>query len=121
MLAALDLLATLPGRRVAVLGEMLELGDEASQAHRSVGAHAAAVSDRLLVVGDAATAIAEGALAAGMPPGSVAVATDRAAALERLQADLRPGDTLLVKASRAAQLDLLVEALMRAAGTGAVA
>ena len=62
MVAALDLLATLPGRRVAVLGEMLELGDGRDEAHRRVGRHAAAVADRLVVVGRGRAAIADGAL-----------------------------------------------------------
>ena len=121
MRAALDLLGTLPGRRVAVLGEMLELGGETSEAHRSVGAQAAAVADRLVVVGEAAATIAAGALDAGMEPGRVVVAADRPTALARLLEDHRPGDTLLVKASRGAQLDLLVEALLRAAGDGVAA
>ncbi len=51
MAAALDLLAELPGRHVAVLGEMLELGDGAAAAHREVGTRAARRADRLIVVG----------------------------------------------------------------------
>ena len=65
--AALDLLAGLPGRRVAVLGEMLELGDGHEAGHREVGEAAAATSTELLVVvGAGAGGIAAGARAAGL-------------------------------------------------------
>ena len=67
MAAALELLATLPGRHVAVLGEMLELGEGSDEAHREVGRRAAALADRLVVVGDGARLIAESAVASGMP------------------------------------------------------
>src|SRR6187200_385815 len=86
MSAALDLLAELPGRHVAVLGEMLELGPEADAAHRLVGVRAAGRSDRLIVVGAGAAGIADGAIASGMDPRSVDVVADRAAALELLLA-----------------------------------
>ena len=59
--AALELLAGLDGRRIAVLGEMLELGDEHESGHRRIGEAAAAIADRLVVVGDGASAIADGA------------------------------------------------------------
>ena len=65
VVAALDLLAGLPGRRVAVLGEMLELGDAADEGHRAVGEAAARTVDWLVVVGDGAAGIADGARAAG--------------------------------------------------------
>ena len=115
MVAALDLLASLPGRHVAVLGEMLELGDASVAEHRRVGAHAAGLLDRLLVVGTGATDIAAGAVDAGLPSSRVTLVPDREAALAELRTSLRDGDTVLVKASRGAALDLLVDALVRAA------
>jgi UDP-N-acetylmuramoyl-tripeptide--D-alanyl-D-alanine ligase len=121
MIAALTLLAELPGRRVAVLGEMLELGDASEAAHRLVGAGASSRADRLIVVGEAASAIADGARTAGMPTGAVIVVPDRDRALEALLAEARDGDTILVKASRGAALDQLVEALVKAGGAGAAA
>ena len=118
VLAALGLLAELPGRRFAVLGEMLELGDTAETEHHRVGVAAAAVADRLIVVGAGAGGIADGALASGTDGVSVFRATDRDEALSVLLAELRDGDTVLVKASRGAELDLLVEKLVLAAGAG---
>jgi len=116
--AALELLAGMDGRRIAVLGEMLELGSEHDAGHRRVGEAAARLADRLIVVGDGAAAVADGARDAEMAPDAVALVADRAAALERLMTDLRPGDVVLVKASRGIALDLLVDDL-RAALTAA--
>jgi UDP-N-acetylmuramoyl-tripeptide--D-alanyl-D-alanine ligase len=116
MAAALDLLADLPGRHIAVLGEMLELGDDAADAHRRVGARAAERTDRLVVVGAGAVGIAQGALAAGMPVGAIDQVPDRAAALELVLAIGRPTDTILLKASRGGALDELVDPLVRAGG-----
>jgi UDP-N-acetylmuramoyl-tripeptide--D-alanyl-D-alanine ligase len=118
MVAALDLLASLPGRRVAVLGEMLELGDPAQVEHLRVGRHAAGVSDRLVVVGEGAAAIAEGAIDAGLDEDRVTVVADRDEALAFLLSELRDGDTVLVKASRGAALDVLVDQLVRGATVG---
>ncbi len=111
MLAALDLLAGLRGRRVAVLGEMLELGEESDEAHRRVGRAAAAVVDLLVVVGDGASGIAEGAIEAGLEPERVLLAGDRETARELLGPRLVAGDVVLVKASRGIELDRLVAGL----------
>jgi UDP-N-acetylmuramoyl-tripeptide--D-alanyl-D-alanine ligase len=109
--AALDLLAGLPGRRVAVLGEMLELGKGAVTGHREVGTAAAATVDLLVVVGAGAGQIAVGARAAGLDASRILEARDREAALDLLRVRLRDGDVVLVKASRGVELDLLVDAL----------
>jgi UDP-N-acetylmuramoyl-tripeptide--D-alanyl-D-alanine ligase len=110
--AALDLLAGLPGRRIAVLGEMLELGSAALEGHRSVGAAAAATVELLVVVGPGARDILEGARDAGLPPQRLVFAPDREAALDALRSRLRPNDVVLVKASRGVELDLLVTDLV---------
>jgi UDP-N-acetylmuramoyl-tripeptide--D-alanyl-D-alanine ligase len=110
--AALDLLAGLPGRRVAVLGEMLELGSESARGHASVGKAAAATVDLLVVVGNGAHAIVQGARKAGLDAARIVSVEDRAAALDALRSRLRPGDVVLVKASRGVALDLLVDALV---------
>ena len=109
--AALELLAGLPGRRIAVLGEMLELGEGHVDGHERVGKAAAAVVDRLVVVGEGAGPIADGARAAGLPSDQVTQVNDREAALEELDRWLAPGDVVLVKASRGVALDLLVDGL----------
>jgi UDP-N-acetylmuramoyl-tripeptide--D-alanyl-D-alanine ligase len=108
MRAALELLAGLPGRRIAVLGEMRELGEATAAGHREVGAAAAVVCDLLVVVGGAATGIADGAIAAGLDPDSIVRTPDVAGARSVLADRIREGDVVLVKASRAAELDRLV-------------
>lgn len=120
MAAALEVLASLPGRRVAVLGEMLELGERSVEAHQAVGRLVPACADRLVAVGEGAADIATGALEAGMDPAAVARVADRAAARRLLLADAAAGDTILVKASRGAALDELVGALVDAGGGTAV-
>jgi UDP-N-acetylmuramoyl-tripeptide--D-alanyl-D-alanine ligase len=119
MVAALDLLASLPGRHVAVLGEMLELGPESDEAHRRVARHAARTADILMGVGEPAQLYAEAAEAAGMDPGSTHTARDRETALRGLLHILRPGDVVLLKASRGVALDLLVDALLEQASAAA--
>jgi UDP-N-acetylmuramoyl-tripeptide--D-alanyl-D-alanine ligase len=110
-IAALDLLAGLPGRHVAVLGEMLELGDAADAAHREVGRAAAGLLSLLVSVGPGAAGIAAGALEAGMEPGAVIEVEDRAAAADAIRERARAGDVVLVKASRGVELDRLVDEL----------
>ena len=105
MAAALDLLASLPGRHVAVLGEMLELGAEGPALHRRVGAQAARRSDVLVAVGEGGALIAEGARDAGMSRDDVRPVRDLEAALVELLARLQPGDTVLLKASRGLGMD----------------
>jgi UDP-N-acetylmuramoyl-tripeptide--D-alanyl-D-alanine ligase len=114
VIAALDLLAGMPGRRIAVLGEMLELGDDAAAGHERVGTAAAAVVDRLVVVGDGAAGIARGAREAGLAADALIEAPDRNAALAAVERDARDGDVVLVKASRGVELDLLVDDLANA-------
>lgn len=119
VIAALDLLAGLPGRRVAVLGEMLELGDDHETGHRTVGTAAAAVVERLVVVGRDAGGIVQGAQEAGLPAEAIQHVPDGETALDALRPRLRDGDTLLVKASRGIELDRLVDALRLELGEAA--
>ncbi|MDI3316068.1 MAG: UDP-N-acetylmuramoyl-tripeptide--D-alanyl-D-alanine ligase [Bacillota bacterium] len=113
--AALAVLAGAPGRRVAVLGEMLELGPESERYHREAGAKAAASGVSLLIAvgaGPALLALAEAARQAGVP--EVVEAEDAGAAAEAALNRLRPGDVVLVKGSRALGLERVVEALSHA-------
>jgi UDP-N-acetylmuramoyl-tripeptide--D-alanyl-D-alanine ligase len=108
----LELLARAPGRRVAVLGEMYELGDLAQKAHLDAGAKAAAACDLLVAVGGAnAGLMADGARDAGQPNESIHQVEDADSAAELLRRVLRPGDVVLVKGSRGVGLDRTVEAL----------
>jgi UDP-N-acetylmuramoyl-tripeptide--D-alanyl-D-alanine ligase len=118
VVAALELLAGLPGRHGAVLGEMLELGETSDEGHRVVGEAAAGVLEWLVVVGRGAVGIAEGALDAGMDRSRVTQVRDAEAALEAVPPRLRDGDVVLVKASRGIGLDRLVEGLQRELGAG---
>ena len=111
VVAALEVLATLPGRPVAVLGEMRELGAGHEDGHRAVGVAAARVAAELVVVGPAAAGIAAGAVAAGLDPRRVHAVADRDEAVALLRSLLRPGDAVLVKASRGAALEAVVDAL----------
>lgn len=99
--AAVDALASMGDvrRRIAVLGEMLELGAGSEAAHREVGEYAAARVDVVLAVGPGASAL-----------GGVPVA-DNAAAVAWLREHLTAGDAVLVKASRGARLDEVAAAL----------
>lgn len=108
MLAVLDLLAELPARRIALLGEMRELGVAAEEGHRQVGEHAAACTDLLLVVGEPARPLYEAALKAGA---DARFFNSPADAVPVLRDELRPEDHLLVKASRVVALEDVVEGL----------
>ena len=114
MLAALEVLNEFPckGRRVAVLGDMAELGPHCAEAHREVGRRSAEFGvSYLLAVGKSAQLTAEAARAAGVP--DVAAVNDVSAALAQLKNLLRPGDAVLVKASRSSALERVSDALGR--------
>ncbi len=117
MRAALGALAGLPGaRRIAVLGGMGELGADAAREHERLGRDAAAAGvDLVVAVGPDAIGIADGAAAAGRRAGEESVhVPDRAAARELLSEVLRPGDVVLVKASRSYGLEVLAADLLAA-------
>src|SRR5437667_1434833 len=110
MKAALRTLVELDadGKRIAVLGEMHELGDESERGHREVGETAAALKiDQLIAIGDAATAIADGARHAGLRKTTVVNSTSEAADLLREIA--APGDLILIKGSRASRTEEVIE------------
>jgi UDP-N-acetylmuramoyl-tripeptide--D-alanyl-D-alanine ligase len=99
-------------RKIVVLGSMAELGPEAPQMHRRVGAAVAALDvGALLVGGDFAEDLAAGARAAGVPPERITEFADNAAALEWLRANVRAGDLLLLKASRRYRLEEILSGL----------
>jgi len=111
--AALRSLAGTPvdGHRVAVLGEMRELGKHADREHARVGELTAAAGvDLLIVVGDGVESLAVAAEQAGV---EVLRAADPSAAASVVAARVRPGDAVLVKASRAVGLEELAESLTR--------
>lgn len=113
MAAALDLLVKLPaaGDRIAILGEMGELGEEGPRLHELTGAYAAAKKLDLLVCvgGENARRMAFAARLMGMPEDAVRVLPDTDAAIARLSGAFSAGDLVLVKASRFVGLDRFVE------------
>lgn len=111
--AAVDLLASTnaPGRRIAVLGDMLELGAMSLPAHKSLGKYAAHKNvDLILGVGAGGGDIVAGAIAAGVPVSRAQAFGSRAELAAFLRRELREGDVVLFKASRRIKLEeVLVE------------
>jgi len=113
--AALEVLATSrPGRTVAVLGEMLELGDHAEELHAACGRAAAEAGiGRLIAVGGSpAAALARAAVGAGLPGEAVTYCADSAQAADVVLAAVRPGDLVLVKGSRGIRMDRVTDRLL---------
>ena len=116
VLAALNLLAEITNtshRAIAVLGDMYELGAYEEAGHRLAGGRAAQVVTKLIAVGQRSRWIAEEALACGMNRADVYPVTDNFDAIAVLQGLMRPGDVVLVKGSRGAAMETIVDALSR--------
>jgi UDP-N-acetylmuramoyl-tripeptide--D-alanyl-D-alanine ligase len=124
MRAALETLCALPsaGRRVAVLGDMRELGEWTERLHREIGKAAARCKlDRLICVGASAALIGEAATHSGMPAERVSLHVDSAAAAVAVAGLVAGGDLVLLKGSRAVGLETIAQAIgqcapLRAAG-----
>lgn len=110
-IAALNLLADLNGRRVAVLGDMLELGPVEEQSHRLIGRRVKAVAQILIVVGELGRLIGEEACLVGMPQEAVFFAEETDEAVDELRRIIQTEDVVLVKGSRGARLDRIVDEL----------
>jgi UDP-N-acetylmuramoyl-tripeptide--D-alanyl-D-alanine ligase len=117
--AAVVALGLLPGeRRVAVLGDMLELGPSGPALHHAAGLSLAGRVDVVAGVGPLAQEIVEGARAAGLAPGALFRFDDAGAAAAVVGALVRPGDAVLVKASRGVRLEAVADALLARFGEG---
>ena len=114
--AALDVLGELPGNRIAVLGDMLELGSEEEASHREVGAYSVGRCDRLVTVGERARGIADGAWDAGHDQIQWFERPDLAT--QMLHQESGADDVVLIKASYAMHLEEMVEALVATDGSG---
>jgi UDP-N-acetylmuramoyl-tripeptide--D-alanyl-D-alanine ligase len=107
------------GRRIAVLGDMGELGEYGPEAHRDAGALAAQLGiDRVFAVGQHAGEVVSAARAAGMDAGALYCARDWEETAERALAALAPGDRVLVKGSRSMRMERIVAHLRAGAGGG---
>ncbi len=111
--AALDLTAEIPvrGRRVAVLGDMLELGDASASLHEGIGRHAADRVDVLLGTGSQSAYTVRAAREAGLDPRRALHFEDRGELIHHLEQEVSEGDLVLVKGSRGMALESVVEAL----------
>ena len=110
-MAALNLLSEMEGRRIAVLGDMLELGSFEEAGHRKVGCRVAETADLFVAVGRMAPIMAEEAIQCGMPPEVVYTVPDNEAAINLLKKLLVPGDFVLIKGSRGMHMEDIVAAL----------
>jgi UDP-N-acetylmuramoyl-tripeptide--D-alanyl-D-alanine ligase len=111
MLAALTLLDELGGRKVAVLGDMLELGPYERGGHEMVGLRAAQVANILLTLGERAHMIAEAARRAGMKKSTIVEFDEFEPLLEWLKANLTKDDVVLVKGSHGLRMDRITSLL----------
>ena len=114
MQSALETLARLDtsGKRRAVLGEMGELGEQADKAHRDAGRLAGSLElDSLYLIGPSAAIVAEGAIESGMAASRIHLENDHESIVRMLRKDITKGDRILIKGSRAAQMERIAQAL----------
>ncbi|MEK6256923.1 MAG: UDP-N-acetylmuramoylalanyl-D-glutamyl-2, 6-diaminopimelate--D-alanyl-D-alanine ligase, partial [Chloroflexota bacterium] len=110
-IAAINLLDELPGRKIAVLGDMLELGMYERQGHEMVGIRSAEVVDELITVGERSKVIAQAAEDAGLSPAMITRLSSSDEAIELIRNKLGKDDVVLVKGSRGMQMDNIVPSL----------
>jgi UDP-N-acetylmuramoyl-tripeptide--D-alanyl-D-alanine ligase len=111
MLAALNLLDEMSGRKIAVLGDMLELGPYERVGHEKVGVRAAEVADEIITVGERARIIAYAARQAWFPQQAITEVETTDQAIEVLRKRVTENDVVLVKGSRGMQMDRIVATL----------
>ena len=113
MRAALETLAESekPGRRYAVLGDMLELGSDSDELHRQVGRIAAGCTDRLILMGAKSAQMAAGAKAQGMMESAMDEVETPEEAVRKLRKPLAQGGTVLVKGSRGMRMERICDLL----------
>ena len=111
MLAALNLLDELDGRKIAVLGDMLELGPYERQGHEMVGMRAAQVAKVLITLGTRGHMIAEAARRAGMKASAIMEYEDIAPIIDWLTKNLNSNDAVLIKGSHGLRMDRIAAAL----------
>ena len=112
MAAALNVLGRRQGRKIAVLGDMLELGDRTQAEHYRVGRIAAEKADMVFAYGPNADRILSGAITGGMPTGKAHAFDDRDACASALRRAARPDDIILFKGSRGMHMELILEAFL---------
>ena len=113
MAAALGVLGNRPGRHIAVLGDMLELGDCAQAEHYKVGRIAAEKADLVFAYGPNSKRVVDGTVTGGMPMSRGRAYTDREDLIRALKAAARPGDVILFKGSHGMHLEQILEAFLK--------
>jgi len=111
MLAALNLLDEMDGRKVAVLGEMLELGPYEKQGHEIVGMRVAQIAKTLLTLGPRAHMLADAARRAGMKPANIIEFEEAEPIVDWLNKNLTSSDAVLIKGSHGLRMDRITAAL----------
>ena len=112
MKAALTVLGDRPGRRIAVLGDMLELGVRSDAEHYKAGRIAAAKADILLAYGSNSLHMLHGAITGGMTRNRARAFTEKDQLIQTLKQLAKPGDVLLFKGSRGMRMELILEAVL---------
>ncbi len=113
MAAALGVLGNRPGRHIAVLGDMLELGDCTQAEHYKVGRIAAEKADMVFALGPNGKRVVDGTITGGMPMSQGRAYTDREELTKALVRAARPGDVILFKGSHGMHLELILEAFLK--------
>ena len=113
MEAALKVLGTKPGRRIAVLGDMLELGACTPAEHYRVGRMAAQKSDLVYAYGPNAARVISGCLTGGMDRLHAQAFTEKEKLIAGLKYALKPGDFVLVKGSHGMHMEQIVDTLIK--------
>lgn len=112
MVAALDLLSETPGRHIAVLSDMLELGDYEVEGHRRVGCRAARGVDRLILCGPLCRTVRQAAVDSGMPEDRVMHCEDKSEVIAYLKSVIQRGDYILFKGSRGMAMEEVVKEVL---------
>ena len=113
MAAALEVLGNKSGRRVAVLGDMLELGVCTHAEHYRVGRIAAEKADLLLAYGPNSSRIISGAITGGMPEGKAKDFEKRDEIVAAMKRMIKPGDVILIKGSRGMHMELILDQFLK--------
>ena len=100
------------GTKIAVLGDMLELGDYAERAHKETGAHAASVCDTLIVLGEHARTVAESAQKAGLSAAHIHIVENTEEASRMLSQSIDTHDIVFIKGSQGMRMERIVKVLM---------
>ena len=113
MAAALKVLGNRPGRHVAVLGDMLELGDCAQAEHYKVGRIAAEKAELVFAYGPNASRIINGTITGGMPEGKAKAYSEQEPLIQDLKWAAKPGDVILFKGSRGMHMERILEGFLK--------